>query len=1077
MTYLSYEIQRDGTSQIKRMAEVLLPAYAKIEERSTEDFLELLYKLAQHIVYHDNTNKSFGNWQDFLTEFADKTKISGKLSEWEKSGNAKPHQALIIAFLKLLEYANIDLNKLSGKHLDFFYNKVLRIEKNDAVADKVHVIFELAKNSKYVKLPAGTLLDAGKDSNKNPKYYKLVNEKVINQSVISSLRSVYLDKSDKYKLYSASVANSSDGKGTAFADENTAWKAFGETQTGLTDDELTMSDAQVGFAIASPLLNLSAGERTIKVDVTCRTTLGKSTKNLQNDFKIYLTGEKGWMECEWVDGDLKTTEPKSSEGPETTDSETSTYNTSILSFEVKLNSDAKASASYSSDLHTGGFKSDWPILKVLLNPESTSYPYQKLSKLEVLKVDLTTEVDGFTDFKLKNEQGFIDPSKPFLPFGPTPRPGSYFDIVSTELTSKNIDELTLSLKWDNLPQDSLGNYYSGYATNINNESFKAIISVCKDGQFSSLASKQNLFDSIYASAKNDIKIASGFITDVSDIIQSETSTGNQVRLELAKLTSTDGNDITGIKAFGHQEYTALYADAAIKKALSDTVTEFNGVNFPNEPYTPLLKEFSIGYESSDTISLDELSPTGQVFNIGPFGYHEVDSDSNYYSLVPVIEDEGNFYIGIKSLSPPQNVSILFQLAEGSGTISSADTEPVITWSYLAKTGWVQLTSLEIVNDTTLNLQKSGIIEFSVGSDAVMGDTRFVDATSYYWIKGSVKSNPDQLCKLIKLYANAAIAEYDLESAKTIEITTLAAKTITKLVSKNASIKKISQPYASFGGREAEGSSSYYTRVSERLRHKNREITRWDFERNILEEFPDVYKVKCLKHADATSDIAPGNVTLLIISNLRNTNAPNPLEPTTSYGTLTEIKTFAEKYISPFVTLNVENPTYEQLLVDFKVGFYEGYDGGYYGNLLNLEIKKFLSPWAYDEGKDIVFGGKVYRSDILWFVENLPYVDYVTEFKLYHIYASPSKTGIDYMQVENDFIVRDYTGKGIEEMEIGSTFIVGYESEVAEASSPRSILVSARKHRIEVLKTGEYTCTGNIYDGIGKMAIEINFDVE
>jgi hypothetical protein len=37
--------------------------------------------------------------------------------------------------------------------LDFYYNEILQIEKNDARADKVYVIFELAKKAIQERIP------------------------------------------------------------------------------------------------------------------------------------------------------------------------------------------------------------------------------------------------------------------------------------------------------------------------------------------------------------------------------------------------------------------------------------------------------------------------------------------------------------------------------------------------------------------------------------------------------------------------------------------------------------------------------------------------------------------------------------------------------------------------------------------------------------------------------------------------------------------------------------------------------------------------------------------------------------
>jgi hypothetical protein len=211
---------------------------------------------------------------------------------------------------------------------------------------------------------------------------------------------------------------------------------------------------------------------------------------------------------------------------------------------------------------------------------------------------------------------------------------------------------------------------------------------------------------------------------------------------------------------------------------------------------------------------------------------------------------------------------------------------------------------------------------------------------------------------------------------------------------------------------------------------------------VLQEFPKTYKVKCLNHSSDKNDIAPGHITMVAIENLRNKNAVNPLQPRTSLDMLARIKSYLEKYVSPFVTVNVQNPLYEVVLVDFKVMFHPGYDGGYYKQVLNEEIKKFLSPWAYVEGEDIIFGNVIYKSSILNFIEKREYVDFVTDFRMFVILDS---WGIGCMEVEEDFVVGD------KEKLI--------DLDEARAKTSRSILVSAAEHDIYVLSPGEYVCEG------------------
>ena len=84
-----------------------------------------------------------------------------------------------------------------------------------------------------------------------------------------------------------------------------------------------------------------------------------------------------------------------------------------------------------------------------------------------------------------------------------------------------------------------------------------------------------------------------------------------------------------------------------------------------------------------------------------------------------------------------------------------------------------------------------------------------------------------------------------------------------------SLKKVKQPNPSFGGKKQEEDTQLYQRSSERLRHKQRAITSWDYERLILQEFPEVYRLKCLNHyrydSGSVSNVSAGYVTLIPVA--------------------------------------------------------------------------------------------------------------------------------------------------------------------------------------------------------------------
>jgi hypothetical protein len=215
-------------------------------------------------------------------------------------------------------------------------------------------------------------------------------------------------------------------------------------------------------------------------------------------------------------------------------------------------------------------------------------------------------------------------------------------------------------------------------------------------------------------------------------------------------------------------------------------------------------------------------------------------------------------------------------------------------------------------------------------------------------------------------------------------------TISKLAQPVAAVKKITQPFPSYDGRGKEKPKAFYTRVSERLRHKDRAVTLWDYERLILEAFPEVHKVKCLNHTRYNEEEeqyihnAPGHVTIVTVADRERHSLPDPLRPNISLGLRKKIEDFLMDRRSIFVTPHVVNPTFEEVKVDFEVKLRPGFDETYSIHLLRQDLIRFLSPWAFPGGGSPSFGGKIYKSALINFVEEQAYVDYVIDFKLMHL---------------------------------------------------------------------------------------------
>jgi hypothetical protein len=180
-------------------------------------------------------------------------------------------------------------------------------------------------------------------------------------------------------------------------------------------------------------------------------------------------------------------------------------------------------------------------------------------------------------------------------------------------------------------------------------------------------------------------------------------------------------------------------------------------------------------------------------------------------------------------------------------------------------------------------------------------------------------------------------------------------------------------------------------VSEQLRHKNRAIQKWDYERLALEAFPMIYKAKCINHSFQTdagihsNDIpfAPGYVILAVIPDLRRLKAGNSLEPKVPVSILNEIDIFLKKRTSPFARLKSANPRYEKVQFCITVRFRTGVDEKYYTAKLKSDLSEYLAPWAVGKYDKLSFGQCVYRSDIIRFIERSGYVDFIKSLQMKH----------------------------------------------------------------------------------------------
>jgi hypothetical protein len=397
------------------------------------------------------------------------------------------------------------------------------------------------------------------------------------------------------------------------------------------------------------------------------------------------------------------------------------------------------------------------------------------------------------------------------------------------------------------------------------------------------------------------------------------------------------------------------------------------LNYPNAPWLPTAQRVTINYSAACVVSGDGATD-GIFFHLLPFGGYE--RMAAPATLLPVFDDEGYLYLGFNGLAPPQGLTLLFQMASSGGWAGGDRAGPA--FEVLRRAGWSPLDPTSIVADSTNGLDNSGILGLSlpaydpVGSTAMAGDRQWLRAT----VASGASLYPDTIC----IYPNATIAHWlDEPGTGNTLATPLPAGTIVSSVQPLPYIDSIVQPMESFGGRPAEDRRQFEMRLGERLRHKNRAVVGWDYERLVLARFPTVWKVQALPARTGLGGNAPGDVLVVVVAGPDTLDVADPTVPVISGTLLGAIREYLEGLISPFVRLQVTNPIYVRVTVVATVQFSVADDVGAAILRLNNELVRYLSPWFYNAARAAKGSRYADWDEIEAFVENQPGVDALLNF--------------------------------------------------------------------------------------------------
>ncbi len=564
--------------------------------------------------------------------------------------------------------------------------------------------------------------------------------------------------------------------------------------------------------------------------------------------------------------------------------------------------------------------------------------------------------------------GFLDTAIDDLQLSPTPNVGS----AETNITAAK-DKLNLTLP---LSTPTVLNLVS------------TIIAILDDTNPLNPDVKGKLSD-----ISNDITDIKGEINTIIGILCDSGTIQSKID-DISTCIESGDSDNPGIKEYALEikNITESLENTDVGDGDGEILSGSIEVPIPNEPWTPIIKEMSLDY-TAKAIGTDI-----ELIHIYPFdNTYKQEALNPQPMLVPTLLDEGTLFIGLKDLTPGSSVNLLFQLAE-----ATADTEcdrADIKWHYLKNNRWNNplRDGFEIAEDGTNGLTRSGIVKIAVPEDIPNKDYTIMpnpdpEKEPISWLKVSARRDIAAICETVGIYTQAVIASFKNDGNTRNEML-LPAGSLARLARADSSIKKVNQYYDTFGGRLAEVSNNFYHRVSERLRHKGRGIQLFDYERLVLQHFPEILMARCVTHTFGLSAkkyrsdfaLAPGFVMLAVIPNLKILSSGNVLEPRVSTSLLDDIQTMLADKISPFTRLKVVNPRYEKVDVQVKVKFKKKITNvAFYKAKLAETLTQFMAPWTKGDNLDrLIFGRNLSASELVHFIECQPYIDFICSLDLTH----------------------------------------------------------------------------------------------
>lgn len=919
----------------------------------------------------DENNRPYFSMLGALSDI--QAKFDYYMQQIESSGDMDASQALLLTFVR--SYCRIVrlFNDKFADLPDFYRREILKATPKEAVQDSTYVVVNPNKEitDKTFSLPGGTRFNAGENADGTHLYYSLTEKSYIVPTTIKSARALF-PQGRRF----ITVPLALDG-----TDSNTLFSTANPVNT----------QQELGWALSSPMLSLSEGERKVFLyfildGVTDITRLLATA----SPFRLFTSGSEDWTER----------------------AHTATYERvgNYLLFSFSIAEGEEPLMPCSCDIH--GIDTEYPAVRILIDKIPTIDV--DIISIKFKDIQIRVSLSDIRTFSLYSDVGEMDSSQPFYPFGTVGDKSSWFIFGSEELAIKKILNVSLKGTWNKLPDDDYTAVYKDYALSqaVTNSSFKVTCEWQENSRWNMCRnSPVQLF---CTDISGNIKEEAEFHLDIADfspLAVGSTFRYNKKAKGFYRIRLSEPSIGFGMDVYRQQFAEVMVHNSKAKERYQKPV--------PAMPQVPMIADAVLGYTA-----MDSFGENDRLYRINETnGYERVNLGTESIQLLPDLRKH-YLYLNLDDVEGLKRIRLYFSLrymrrgSHGSTLVSSGDS--IIEYYDNEACQWKVFPTECILQEDSGGLTRSGFVTLNTFDET---NTSFIKGNEV-WIRIGFENDiaPENIIvDGIWLNCFKVLCENGDGSP-------LPAGAIASLAEDDPRVLEVLQPMEGYGGKAAEDEQAMSVRLATRISTRNRALNIGDYEKMILERFSDIEKVCCIP-----ASLESNEIRIVVF--------PQPEKrvfPQLPNWKLSEIEQYIKGYMSPFAKVRVINPTYEPLTVDMIVILKDSVqDEGEVQRRLYRRIYNYFVQWLVDEQLPEL--GKRYSYEGLkaWLVndegiercvsltitggKSLAVLDDEGNTEdVYHF--SSEESGILYPGRIN--IEMTDTGDGIEDSSIGMNFIIG-----------------------------------------------------